>query len=263
MSTAGQGLMSPQRLGMWLVLLAEVMLFSGFIAAYVVLRAGAGSLFGKQAQILDQRIGIVCALALVTAALVLFRFAIAPPPANQRAARAAYGAAVVLGLGAIALYGLQWYALLNRVTAIAVDRTSHVQYIYDGKLHRADATTLWIHGHRADTAHVPPVDIHRFSRADLPTDSIRTTPQLFAVIQADAAALSYGPWKNAYFACYFLLTGVIAIHLLVGITMTLVLFWRAAHHRPAAALAQACAGYWGCLSAATVIVTVLLYWPQL
>lgn len=252
---------SPQRMGMGLLLLAEAMLFSGFVAAYVVLRAGSGSLFAKHAMSLNKGIGIVCVLALVAASLILIRARSAAASAARNRLFISHASAIVLGLGVLVLFGLQWTLLLNHVTAIAVDRTSKIQYVYDGTIDQSTAAPLVIRGRRVDARQLPPLDIHRFSAVDLPVAS--SAIDSYDIVRDDATVMSYGPWKSPYFACYFLLTGVIAVHLVAAMLAGAVVIGRARRGRSVAALAHGCATYWGFVAAMMLLITILLYWPQL
>ena len=188
---------SPIRFGMLLVLSAELMLFSGLIAAYLVLRGGNGELFRESREVLSGTPALVAVVVMLVGCIAItVAVRLAPLPVLRRRlgggdsvlVKAAIIAAL-LGLLAMTCIAWQWNALLNR----------------------------------------------------LPTDS-------------------YGPSRNVFFSCYYLLTGALLLHVLAAALLAAGVAARATRQTLTPDALTAVAYCWQFVCAATCVVVWLLYW---
>jgi cytochrome c oxidase subunit 3 len=98
------------RIGMWLFLLTEVLLFAGCFLAYAVFRARYSGDFHFAAQELNLRLGLVNTIVLLTSSLTMVLAIAALERGRARAAAAWTGATIALGAGFLVVKGFEWAA---------------------------------------------------------------------------------------------------------------------------------------------------------
>src|SRR3954466_1326068 len=91
-----------QRLGMWLFLASEVMLFGSLFSSYALLRSGAAS-WPDQSPIVNVRLASINTLILIASSIVIVRAAARLRAGNVGAFRRLMMAAAVLGIVFLAI----------------------------------------------------------------------------------------------------------------------------------------------------------------
>jgi heme/copper-type cytochrome/quinol oxidase subunit 3 len=283
------------RLGMTLVLMAELMLFSGLVAAYLVLRSGSAALFADFGNDpIHRLIGVLAVTSLLFACAAVAIGSRRSRTETPRGVAAALTITLLAGAVVLGLTGFQWHRLLNRATVIAIDPASRAQHVYDGTAASRDARTLRIDGLRAPADRFPQLDPHAIgveqfrdrNASPVPaTPASPFTPDIlermatqasrlpaandansqptagsFDIALAGATVVTYGPWKNVYFSCFYLLSGTLALHVLVAMLLSAIALRRTVARTLNAPLLAATNLYWQFVTLATLVVSLLLYW---
>jgi len=98
------------RIGMWLFLLTEMLLFAGCFLAYAVFRTRYSDDFHFAAQELNLSLGLLNTLVLLTSSLTMVLGIAAMERGRARAAAAWTGATIAMGAAFLAIKGFEWAA---------------------------------------------------------------------------------------------------------------------------------------------------------
>ena len=108
----------------------------------------------------------------------------------------------------------------------STDVVYHPTYLYDGELEEQSEKEMTINGYRAALPADASLDVHLVSHEWAKANDVRNEPgksddkleeQKYTFettfLNTD---IVYGPWKNIFYSCYFVLTGVHGLHVLGG-----------------------------------------------
>ena len=187
------------KLGMWLFLASEVMLFGGLFSAYVLLRVGAEP--GKWhlgSDVLSVPIGTFNTLVLITSSVTMV-MAWASLKMNRLGKARVYLAVTLI------------LALLFLVTKLGWE--------YAPKLHHY---TVWLTDGSSVSGHVEDrADDHITFLPDAPHHASEHPPEHPPARRIDTAQIarlaSFGPAHDNYLGIYWTLTGLHGLHVLGGI----------------------------------------------
>lgn len=98
------------RLGMWLFLVTEMILFSGLFMSYSYLRAKYPLEFHQASGALDATLGVINTVVLLTSSLTVVLAIVAVQRAEKRRALALLSGTMVLGLTFLVIKGFEWGA---------------------------------------------------------------------------------------------------------------------------------------------------------
>lgn len=123
------------RIGMWLFLLTEILLFAGCFLAYAVFRARYAGDFHFAAQELSLTLGLVNTLVLLTSSLTMVLAIAALERGRARAAGAWTACTIALGVAFLVVKGFEWAAkvrhgLYPNSPALAAAHTPGEQVFY-------------------------------------------------------------------------------------------------------------------------------------
>jgi heme/copper-type cytochrome/quinol oxidase subunit 3 len=196
--------MSIDMLGMYLFLASEAMFFVGLLGSFVVLESAGGQhqLFVRSSEMLSKWIGLSSILLLLISSYQLMQIR----PMSK-------SIALIASLVFLLLQLLQWTILLRHHTLVLSDSAG--VFVSEGAM----AIPL-----------PKPFDIHSFTPGDFGHAEKSTVTQ--SMILQD---LNYGPSRNNFFACYFLMSAVHCLHLVIGIVAVL---WFLIFPRPVLRYAQ-------------------------
>ncbi|HEV7301210.1 MAG TPA: hypothetical protein VGN72_17730 [Tepidisphaeraceae bacterium] len=227
---------SPTRLGMLLLLAADLMLFSGLIAAYLVLRGGNGELFRDSSAIL-----------------------------NGTAAVIAVGVMLV-GCAAVTLAARRFRTSAGR-------RTPAPLPVLRGRLGGGHSNDEHHQQSKSPPPNLPREYTREGpERLSLVLPAIASTTaitflailawQWTTLLNTPAAetTTTSGPWANVYLSCYYLLAGTLALHVLALALLSILLILRTIRRSLSTDAFGAIALYWQFVTAAVVVVLWLLYW---
>jgi len=235
----------PGKVAIWLFLASEIMFFIGLLATYIIFRSGSPRIFADHAAGLNKVAAGTNTLVLIFSSLTM---ALAVDAAQKGLRwRAVICLAITLAC-ATAFMGIKYIEYKDKFTHhTIVERTPDGKvWIYDGHLRekvrdpKTGALTAIKLTH-ADRAAMPadgPFDIHWMSANGVKALAARDgggDGQAGDAGHADAehgAAghgadytipvanisqnITYGPWKNVFYASYFITTGVHGLHVVGG-----------------------------------------------
>jgi cytochrome c oxidase subunit 3 len=205
------------KLGIWLFLASEVMLFGGLFSAYVLLRAGSEPGMWPHGW-LDVRLGTVNTLLLALSAITTLLAWAACKVRDFRKFKIFHACTILL---AISFLGIKSYEYHDKFIHYEIALTNGT--FADGHLVeksadfdlKAKTGTVTLHGR---------IVTDRKDLMDLRTPEARAAKlDEVTIAAADIKKMqNYGPWHNTFTAIYFTMTGLHALHIIGG---TLVIFY--------------------------------------
>src|SRR5262245_32863467 len=190
------------KVGIWLFLASEVMLFGALFSSYILLRVGAP---GGQWPLgwLNVPVGTVNTLVLITSSITTV-MAWASLKMNQFSRFKFYHACTICC--ALLFVGIKSYEYHDKFTHYEVALTDG--RLFDGHLVESKPDHVVINGRQvADRKELFDLHTHRqhhsHEHITIKRDEIKKME-------------SYGPWHNTYLAIYFTLTGLHALHVIGG-----------------------------------------------
>jgi cytochrome c oxidase subunit 3 len=189
------------KVGIWLFLASEVMLFGALFSSYILLRVGAAPGAWPQ-HLLNIPLGTVNTLVLICSSVTVV-MAWASLKMNQFGKYRVYQSLTILC--ALIFLGIKSVEYRDKFTHYEVIKNDGK--VVDGHLKERTKEYVVIHGHELETsaaagsgvAHAKP----HHTDIKIPVAEIKKME-------------NYGPWHNTYMAIYFTLTGLHALHVLGG-----------------------------------------------
>ncbi|MDB5295068.1 MAG: cytochrome c oxidase subunit [Phycisphaerales bacterium] len=219
----------PGKLAIWLFLASEIMFFVAVLGAYLIFRSGTPNLFAKHAESLSKVPASINTVILLLSALTMALGVVASQRADAKRAAKFFGLTLLCASAFLGVKLYEYKGKLDHYTFQVVESGQLV--VYDAHVHKgADAWSL-THAHRMPVPQTGTFDLHLLSERDV-RDGGTPVPDGTTVKTADITnALSYGPWKNVFFSCYFTLTGIHILHVVGGMVPVGALFVHALRGR--------------------------------
>jgi len=238
------------RLGVGLLLASDAMFFIALIAGFLVLLRGERALFIEMARTvpLPKSIAMIAFVLLATVCISIARGRGRP----NRFRFLLFG--VICGCVAVALQASIYINLLARQTIVAIE-VGKPAAVYTGIPigHAEDRVALLGQRAELDTRNI---NLHR----PLP-EALHWTPGQYEIPTSTISQqISDGPWRNVYFAGYFLLSASLLLHILAATGITAWAVIQVARG-DANELLNATTACWRYLSVTAIVVHVLLLWP--
>ncbi len=195
------------KLGIWLFLASEVMLFGGLFSAYVLLRVSAPPGEWPHGW-LNVTFGTINTLLLALSAITTLLAWAACKVRDFTKFKIFHACTICLALAFLGIKSYEYH-----------DKWIHYEIqlkdgrIADGHLEEQNDQEVVIHG-RIVTDRTDLYDLR--AQGNIKLDEIKIERSDIVKMQ------NYGPWHNTYTAIYFTLTGLHALHILGG---TLVIFY--------------------------------------
>ncbi len=190
------------KLGIWLFLASEVMLFGALFSSYILLRVGAPEGFWPHGW-LNIPVGTANTLVLITSSITTV-MAWASLKMNQFS-RFKFFHACTLCL-ALTFVGIKSYEYHDKFIHFQIDLKDG--RIADGHLVERTSQYVVIHGRYVTD---------RKELYDLRAPGQHHHDEEIKIEQAQIQKMErYGPWHNTYLAIYFTLTGLHALHVIGG-----------------------------------------------
>jgi cytochrome c oxidase subunit 3 len=255
----------PGKVAIYLFLASEVMFFIGLLGTYIVLRYGAPKLFADQQAALSKPLGGINTIILIASSLTMTMAIRAARDARRK--RAIIGLILTLLCAAtfLGIKAVEYNNKYHHYTVVAFEGSGENRkaYAYDGRVEVQDANEMTLVGYRV-LVNGPSFDVHRISEREMQrlvgNGQGTPAPATYHIEQADISqALWYGPWKNNFFACYYVLTATHAVHILGGMIAMLILLAQAARGRVLRAATEYTGLYWYLVDAVWIFIFVLLY----
>jgi cytochrome c oxidase subunit 3 len=190
------------KVGVWLFLASEVMLFGALFSAYILLRVGATAEYWPHGW-LNIPIGTFNTLVLISSSITTV-MAWASCKMNQFGRFKFFHACTLLL--ALTFVCIKSYEYHDKFTHYEI--TLNDGRIADGHLIRSEPGKVVIHGHFVDD---------RKELFDLRAPGANHAHEEITLERAQIRTMeNYGPWHHTYLAIYFTLTGLHALHVIGG-----------------------------------------------
>ena len=197
------------KIGVWLFLASEVMLFGALFSSYILLRVGANPGTWPH-RWLDWRLGGLNTIVLITSSVTNV-LAWASLKMNQWSKYRMYQAITMIC--AVVFLGVKTYEYVDKFHHYEI--TMKDGRIADGHIQPAETTaeTVVLEGHivtnHAELMDVPPTVVH--TKIEIPRSEIVTMS-------------NYGPPHNNFTGLYFTMTGLHVLHIIGGI-LVIYMLW--------------------------------------
>ena len=209
------------KVGIWLFLASEIMLFGALFSTYIVLRVSAPEvgpyMWPKGSEYLNIPIGTFNTAVLITSSITVILGWAALVTRNLAKFRRYMGFTILLGLTFLGVKAFEYHAKFTHYGIVMADGTTmkgHVESIT-----KSDGTV--IQGNFAGALLSKSVDYIMFvpdAKSGHHSEAIKIEKAQFTRIS------SFGPWHNTFFAIYFTLTGLHALHVIGGMIVNFYLW---------------------------------------
>jgi cytochrome c oxidase subunit 3 len=197
------------KVGIWLFLASEVMLFGGLFSAYVLLRVGAEEGMWPHGW-LDVRFGTLNTILLALSAITTLLAWVSCKVGEFGRFKFFHACTIAL---AISFLGVKMYEYHDKWIHYEIKLKDG--RFADGHMIASDADSVTIEG-RYVTDEKLLYDLR--SQSNIPRDEIKISRDAIASME------NYGPWHNTFLALYFTLTGLHALHIIGG-TLVISYLW--------------------------------------
>jgi cytochrome c oxidase subunit 3 len=269
----------PGKIAIWLFLASEVMFFIGILGTYIILRSGEPAIFAEHTHTLSKPWAGLNTLVLIFSSLTMALAVDAAQKANRSRTILMLSLTLLCAFGFMVIKTIEYTAKFTHYSVVATDPKDKVTYVYDGHGHwSADKSTFEIEGVRAALPPGGAFDIHWISEEAVERLAGATGTAVAHTAEGDSAkehggghakytlpantvaqAISYGPWKNIFYACYFTLTGVHGLHVVGGIVAIGLLLAQAMRGKIFAPHTEYVGLYWHFVDLVWIFLFPLLY----
>jgi cytochrome c oxidase subunit III len=272
----------PGKIGIWLFLASEIMFFVALLGTYVVLRAGSADLFARHSAGLSKALAGISTVVLVFSSFTMARAVDAAQKNDSRSVARFLAATILCALTFLGVEAHEYMDLAAHRTIVArgdnavrprrpADGAPTARsgvFVYDGHVRQSDSGDITLRGYRMPmptaTDHHGTFDTHLVSEEDVRAAAIKAGQSADEQAYTIPAALvsteiAYGPSKNIFYASYFILTGVHALHVLAGIIPLLILCVQARRGKLFPAHTEYVGLYWHFVALVWIFLFPLLY----
>ncbi len=200
------------KVGIWLFLASEVMLFGALFSSYILLRVGADAGTWPHG-LLNIPIGTVNTLVLIVSSVTVVMAWASLKMHNFARFRLFQACTVLLAMTFVGIKSYEYHDKFTHYEVVMKDGTVH-----DGHLVRQDDKVIVL----KHAANYPSVLAHQHAqnearRAHHEEAGVSHEHGDLTINRADTTKIeNYGPWHNTYLAIYFTLTGLHALHVIGG-----------------------------------------------
>ncbi len=258
----------PGKVAIWLFLASEVMFFIAILGTYIVLRSAAPEFFSKHAAALNKWLAGINTVVLILSSVTMY-IAVESAQAGKR--NAVITALFVTFLCASTFMVIKYFEYKSKLvhhTLVGGESPNGPLFVYDGHVHEHDGHKQFI-GYRSSTMLEPSKrfninlvaesDVHHAAAAEAekkPEDFHHQTYDYPAHVAQD---ITYGPWKNNFYAAYFTATGVHGCHVVGGMIPIAFLIIFAMRRRLLPAHTEYVGLYWHFVDLVWIFLFPLLY----
>ena len=272
----------PGKVAIWLFLASEVMFFIGLLATYIIFRSGSPKIFAEHAAALSKTLAGINTLVLIFSSLTMALAVDAAQKGNRKRTIICLAITIACAFGFMGIKYKEYKDKFTHHTIVA--KEGDALYVYDGhKVAGTDPTKFILQGHRA-RVEPGPFDIHWMSANQVEELAKRQGGggaeggEHAAAGEHGAAAagghhgeeytipvanisqnITYGPWKNVFYASYFMTTGVHGLHVVGGIVALGLLLGHAIRGKIMPAHTEYIGLYWHFVDLVWIFLFPLLY----
>jgi cytochrome c oxidase subunit 3 len=217
----------PGKVAIWLFLASEIMFFIGLLATYIIFRSGSPKIFAEHASGLSKTLGGINTLVLIFSSLTMALSVDAAQKGLRNRTIVCLLITFLCACGFMCIKAVEYTNKFTHHTVVAKNPADgNKLYVYDGHSHGNTADALELMGVAAPVPTDGPFDIHWMSEKQVDQlagmekkegEAAEREGKLWTIKKSDISQdITYGPWKNIFFACYFVTTGVHGLHVLGG-----------------------------------------------
>ena len=211
------------KVGIWLFLASEVMLFGALFSSYILLRVGAAPGDWPHG-LLNIPLGMTNTIVLIVSSITVVMAWASLKMKNFKQFKRYQTITLLCAVAFLCIKSYEYRDKFKHYEVLLKDNVSievkkkdgSVQTIpfqsggiVDGHLEERDAEKLVIHGHIVDKKKQAEVT-HAWQEREIEEDEITIKPDAVKYME------NYGPWHSTYMAIYFTLTGLHALHVIGG-----------------------------------------------
>lgn len=287
----------PGKVAIWLFLASEVMFFIGLLATYIIFRSGSPKIFAEHALVLNKALAGTNTLVLIFSSLTMALGVDAAQKGKIGRLKVMLLLTLLCACGFMFIKYTEYRDKLTHHTIVAKDADGKF-YVYDGHLKskekdaKGDLVAITLeHAHRAQVPADGPFDIHWMSGTSVEKLAEMQAGESGAMSHGEKIAaasnerhepaavtkehghgeevtlkasnisqnITYGPWKNVFFACYFATTGVHGLHVLGGMAALAILLAQALRGKILPAHTEYVGLYWHFVDLVWIFLFPMLY----
>jgi len=258
---------APGKIAIWLFLASEVMFFIGVLGTYIVLRSGAPDLFSRHAEILSKWLGGTNTIVLLLSSATMYAAVEASHKRERGKTIACLSITLLCAFAFMGIKAKEYSDKFMHHTIVARASQGEPLYVYDGHVHTNAEGKRVLEGFRTELPNND-FDIHLIAEGDVHhmaaetagvKDRAELKPSEFEIPEHVAQDITYGPWKNVFYACYFATTGVHGVHVLGGMVAIGILLVFAIKGRVMPAHTEYIGLYWHFVDLVWIFLFPLLY----
>ena len=260
---------APGKIGIWLFLASEIMFFVAILGTYIVLRSGSPHLFSEHAKALSKPLAGTNTIVLILSSLTM-ALAVDAAQKGKGGRTALLLLATFLCAGTfLSIKYVEYSDKLHHFTIVEkITKNGQTAYVYDGHRVKEDVNSITLHGSRAAMPAGNAFDIHLISAGEIEEhpnglDAPAAKPaveQEWIIAKTNInTQLTYGPWKNIFYTCYWTLTGIHGVHIIGGMIPIALLAIQAKRGKMFAAHTEYVGLYWHFVDLVWIFLFPLLY----
>ncbi|CAN5539054.1 hypothetical protein BH10PLA1_BH10PLA1_11710 [soil metagenome] len=251
----------PGKIAIWMFLASEIMFFIGLLGTYIIFRSGQPKLFADQHEVLSKPLAAANTLILIFSSLTM---ALAVDAAHKNNRAKTVRCLLVTFLCAAAfmcIKSVEYNDKYHHYTVVANEGGKI--YAYDGHVHEQDDKEMTLEGYRMEVTG-PSFNINLISEHEMKLMASggkgEAKPEEYKIPKSTISqAMWYGPWKNNFFASYYLLTGVHGLHIMCGMIPIFILMCQAGRGKVMAPAIEYTGLYWHLVDLIWIFLFPLLY----
>jgi len=257
--------MTPGKVAIWLFLASEIMFFIGLLATYIIFRSGSPKIFAEHAGALNKALAGTNTLVLIFSSLTMALAVDAAQKGLVNRVRICLALTLACACGFMCIKYIEYSDKLHHHTVVTREADGKT-YVYDGhKVAGSTASVLKLKGVKA-VVEPGPFDIHWMSAHQVEELAVeqaggkKIEETILAIpVNKISQDITYGPWKNIFYACYFTTTGVHGLHVLGGIVALVLLLGHAMRRNILPPHTEYVGLYWHFVDLVWIFLFPLLY----
>ena len=272
----------PGKVAIWMFLASEVMFFIGILGSYIVLRSGSAELFSRHAAVLNKWLAGTNTIVLILSSVTMYIAVDAAHKGNR--SRTIFGLLVTLlcACGFMCIKYIEYKDKFTHHTIVAkltadeqkeltgsTSATSDAIFAMEGHVHTDEKGERKFNGYGVPIPGGNNFNIHLVSEHDIHEMAAEAAgkkpeelaPREITVPPTDRITqdITYGPWKNVFFASYFTTTGVHGLHVIGGMVPITILLIYALRGQLNAPATEYVGLYWHFVDLVWIFLFPLLY----
>ena len=257
----------PGKIAIWLFLASEIMFFIGVLGSYIVLRSGSAHLFSKHAEALNKVLAGTNTLVLILSSVTMYIAVEAAHKGDRKKLMTCLLATILCGCGFMVIKYFEYTAKFTHHTIVVRESPNDpTVWVLDGHVHgHGDERILF--GYKSkmpkdkefNINQTAETDVHEWAakQAGKTMDEMKPSEhKIEGIISQD---ITYGPWKNIFYASYFTTTGVHGAHVVGGLIAMGILLIHALRGKLLAAHTEYVGLYWHFVDLVWIFLFPLLY----